>query len=105
MAFHVVFTRRANADLSATEAWLIQMGLPTVSRWRVRLLRIIRNLEADPHRYPQAIEAGDVGIDLREALLGRRPHVQRILFSIHEETVTIHRIRHAAQDQLSQDDI
>jgi len=105
MAFQAVFTRRANTDLAAMEMWLTQCGLPAVRRWRVRLLRIIENLEADPHRYPQAAEAADVGIDLREALFGRRPHVHRILFSMDEQTVTIQRIRHAAQDQISQDDV
>ena len=105
MAFQVDFTRRANSDLTPKPKWLAQLGSHAVRRWRVRLLRIVENLETDPHRYPQAAEAPIVGIDLREALFGRRPHVHRVLFSIDAQTVTIQRIRHAAQDLLTQDDV
>jgi plasmid stabilization system protein ParE len=105
VAFQVVFTRRANADIATTEQWLTQFGSASVKRWRVRLLRIIEKLEADPHRYPQASEAETIGIDLREALIGRRPPLHRVLFSIDGQIVTIQRLRYAAQDQLNLDDI
>ena len=62
-------------------------------------------LEQSPDRCPLADEAGDFGLDLRELLYGRRRGVYRILFTIDGQTVTIHRIRHAAQDRLSPDDV
>jgi hypothetical protein len=105
VAFQVNFTRRAYTDIAVTEGWLTQFGSSSVKRWRTRLLRIIENLELDPHRYPQAMEAAEIGFDLREALMGRRPHIHRILFTIDVRTVTVQRIRHTSQDRLSQDDI
>ena len=38
-------------------------------------------------------------------LVGRRPHVYRILFQYDDATVEIVKIRHAAQDYLTEDDL
>jgi hypothetical protein len=38
-------------------------------------------------------------------LSGRHRHVYRILFTIEDDVVYVHRIRHAAQDRLSPDDV
>jgi hypothetical protein len=54
---------------------------------------------------PAAGEATELGIDLRALMSGRRPHVFRILFTFDAATVTVHRVRHAAQDRLTDDDI
>jgi hypothetical protein len=54
---------------------------------------------------PLADEAADLGLELRQLLFGRRRGVYRILFTIDGQTVTIHRVRHAAQDRLSPDDV
>lgn len=106
MPFRVVFTRRANQDVGEKEAWLARLRGPAVARWRTRLLRAVESLEADPNTYPQAEEAAELGIDLRQLLFGRRRHVYRVLFTVepHVQTVTIHHIRHSAQDRLSAQD-
>ncbi len=41
------------------------------------------------------------GVELRQLLFGRRRGVYRILFTIDDQTVTSHRVHHAAQDRLS----
>ena len=107
MAFTVVLRRRAQADIIRHREWLeATHGLRRADRWRVGLLtKIIPALETDPHRYPQAHEAADLGVDLREMLHGRRPHVYRVLFTIDEQTVNIQYIRHASQDLLATGDI
>jgi plasmid stabilization system protein ParE len=107
MAFTVILRRKAQADIAGRVAWLEAAGRPSVaSRWRVGLLAsVVANLEADPRRYPQADEATDLGLDLRVLLHGRRPIVHRVLFTIDGQTVNVHRIRHAAQDQLEPGDV
>ena len=55
--------------------------------------------------WPLADEAADLGIELRQTLFGKRRHVYRILYTFDGDTVHIHRVRHAAQDRLSADDL
>ena len=107
MAFTVVFRRKAQADIAGHVAWLeATFGLRTADRWRVGLLTsVIPALETDPHHYPEADEAADLGIDLRVLLHGRRRHVYRVLFTIDGQTVNVHRVRHAAQDRLQPGDV
>jgi plasmid stabilization system protein ParE len=107
MAFTVVFLRPAQRDIADNAAWLeATLGLRAADRWRGGLLTgVVSALEADPHRYPQADEAADLGVDLRELLHGRRRQVYRVLFTIDRETVYVHRVRHAAQDRLQPGDV
>lgn len=105
MAFQVRLTRRAEADILAAEVWLSDVGPSAVARWRSRLFRAIEALEEDPHRYPAAEEAADLGVDLRETLFGRRRQSYRLLFTVEGEDVTILRVRHAARDRLEPDDL
>jgi plasmid stabilization system protein ParE len=105
MAFEVIFRPRADADITAAVTWLARHNAAAAARWRTGLFRIVENLETNPNRYPIADEAVDLGLELRELLYGRRRSVYRILFTIEGETVNVLRIRHAAQDRLSADDI
>jgi len=65
----------------------------------------IRSLEWNPDRCALADEAGDLGLDLRELLIGRRRGIYRVLFTVASGIVTIHRVRHAAQDRLALGDV
>jgi plasmid stabilization system protein ParE len=105
MSFQVVFRPRARADIDATVAWLARTNAAAAARWRSGLLRIVENLETDPHRYAAADEAADLGVDLRQLLYGRRRNVYRILFTIEGQTVNVLRVRHAAQDRLRPGDV
>lgn len=107
MAFTVVFRRRAQADVANNTTWLeATQGLLAADRWRVGLLTaVVGALETDPHRYPQADDAADVGVDLRELLHGSGRRVYRVLFTIDGNTVNILRVRHATQDRLTPGDI
>ena len=103
----VVFRRRAQADVANNTTWLeATQGLLAADRWRVGLLTaVVGALETDPHRYPQADDAADVGVDLRELLHGSGRRVYRVLFTIDGNTVNILRVRHATQDRLTPGDI
>lgn len=66
---------------------------------------MIAALEADPHRYPQAEDAGEVSVDLREMLCGPGRQIHRVIFTVDGDTVNVHRVRHAAQDRLQPGDV
>ena len=102
MAFEVVFLRRAQRDIEAGVVYRARYSAAVASRWRTALVTNATGaLEDDPYRYPVADEATDLGMDLRELSFGRGRNVYRVLFTIDGETVNVHRVRHAAQDRLT----
>ena len=105
MPFQVIFRPRARSDIATTAAWLARTSPTTAARWRTGLLRIVENLETDPNRYPAADEAADLGVDLRELMYRQRRNVYRVLFTIDGQMVNVLRIRHAAQDRLTPEDV
>jgi len=98
-------TPRTDADIDAAVQWRSQRSPQAAARWHAGILARIRSLATNPDRCPLADEAADLGVDLRELPYGRRRDVYRILFTIDGQTVTIHRIRHAAQDRLRPRDV
>lgn len=103
---HVIrITPKANADIDAAVAWRSRRSIPAAVRWHGGLLTTVRTLRTNPERCPAADEAADVGIDLRMLRYGRRRDIYRILFVIEGQTVQVLRIRHAAQDRLTADDL
>ena len=106
MAFRVEFTRKAHRDVEEQLAWWSRRGRAAADRWHTQfLVRVIAALEANPHCYPQADEAADLGIDLRVMPYGRRRQVYRVLFTVEGERVVVHRVRHAAQDRIAGEDV
>src|SRR6476620_3612344 len=105
--FTVHFQPAARADISRVVAWLERNGQRAfAARWRSGLLTdVVGKLETDPKRYPAADEAPDLGFDLRCLAYGRKRHIYRVLFTIDGNEVNILRIRHAAQDTLTGDDL
>jgi len=93
------------ADIEAKVAWQSRQSVSSSARLHAGLLAAIRSLANNPERWPLADEATDLGLDLRELLYGRRRKMYRILFTIEDQTVNVLRVRHAAQDRLSPDEI
>lgn len=98
--------RRANGDMTH----FLRSIAHTVSRaaalrWQKQIEAMIRTLELDAEQWPLADEAIELQKDLRFRIFGRRRHVYRILFTIHRDTVIVHRVRHAVQDALTADDL
>lgn len=100
MAFHVILRRNPQRDLDEQTEWLKRTrSVAAADRWRASLIATpLPNLESDPCRYPQAYEAQELGVDLRVLLHRKRPHVYRVLFTTHGQTVNVLGIQHAAQD-------
>ncbi len=96
---------RAMADIGGTVAWRSPRSLSGGARLYAGILTAIRSLTASPDRCPLAYEAADLGLELRELLYGLRRNVYRILFTIVGQRVNVLRVRHAAQDRLTIDDV
>ena len=62
-------------------------------------------MENNPEGYALADEADRLGFDMRVLLYGRGRQVYRILYTIDGNTVNVLRVRHAAQDWLTSDDV
>jgi plasmid stabilization system protein ParE len=105
VAYTLRTTPRAEADIDAAVLWLNERSPAAAVRWHAEVLSAVRSLETNPERCPLADEAADLGLELRQLLCGRRSRVYRILFTVDGQAVTIHRVRHAAQDRLSSEDV
>ncbi len=106
MNYRVLLSARAEQDVDETLAWISHKGsVSGAGRWLDRLLAAIDTLERDPMRFGLASEAADVGIELRQLPLGRRPNIYRVFFVLDQRTVTILHIRHAARDTLRPEDL
>jgi toxin ParE1/3/4 len=106
MARAVVIRSIARANLREHAEYIAQrVSQASADRWLAAIQATIARLATDADRYPQADEAADLNIDLREMLHGKRPHVYRISFTIDGDNVNVLRVRHAAQDYLTEDDV
>ncbi len=98
MSYRVVITARARADAVEAFRWIAERSPDAAARWYDDFQKAIAKLATMPERCPVAEdESEQLGITLRQLLYGRRRGVYRILFSIEEETVTLHYVRHSAR--------
>lgn len=96
MTYRVVVTARARADAIQTFAHLAERSPDVAERWYLALQGAIADLATMPTRHPVAEEESELlGLTLREALVGKRRAAHRLLFSIQDDVVTLHYVRHA----------
>ncbi len=107
MNFEIVIKPKAKWDIRKEESYLTRdRNTRAVPKWQARVIHFRTQLAADLHRYPQAEEADDLGLDLRELSIGKkRGTTHRVLFTIRGNLVVVHRVRQAAQDRLTEDDL
>jgi plasmid stabilization system protein ParE len=104
MAYQVLITNRALADIDAVLEWFnTQSASSAGQRWVDRVLNAIDSLEKFPERGGPCAEAEELNRDIREILVGRRGNVHRIIYTIERQTVYILRVWHAAREQLTRD--
>jgi len=104
--YHVLLTDKAEADVAAVLAWFRnQSAVAAGAKWFAQLMAAIDKLEVLPERCAKATEGTDLGLDLREILVGKRRGVYRVIFQIEGRTVHILRVWHGARDALSRDDL
>ena len=107
MSFSVALETKARRDIEKEARYQRREGGARAEhRWRGAVDRFLIQLEDDPHRYAQAEEADDLQRDLRELIIGKkRGTAHRVVFTIRGDLVVVHRIRQAAQDRLTEDDL
>lgn len=97
---------KAEWDIRRNAIWLRKaFSARTADRWNDDIITAISKLTRRADQHPEADEAAHLGVALRCKLQGRRPHVFRVLFTLTDDAVVVHRVRHAAQDQLTEDDL
>lgn len=106
MARVVHVQRRAAADIAGAVVSLTdRVSIASADRWRRRVEAAVLALADDADQWPEADEAADLGINLRCRLVGRRPHMYRVLFTLDDAAVFVVRVYHAARDRLTADDL
>jgi plasmid stabilization system protein ParE len=104
--YHVRITEKAEQDVASVLAWFRNQATETAGgKWFAQLMAAIDTLERMPERCGMAAEATDIGLDIREILVGKRRGTYRVLYQIEGRTVHILRVWHAARDQASREDL
>jgi plasmid stabilization system protein ParE len=83
----------------------VRVSVSSSKKWRGLIQAAINALADSAEAYPETYEAKLTGRDIRMKLTGKRPHVYRILFTYTDVEVIVHRIRHAAQDYVDEDEL
>lgn len=105
MPFTVVLSRKAMRDLDNAIDWVARLGAKALQKWEQRYLKAYAALESNPLQYPSADDIAAPDLELRLMTFGQKKHKYRVYFTTAGDTVTIHAIRHAARDSLSEDDL
>jgi plasmid stabilization system protein ParE len=106
MARRVGLDPAAQGDILRIADFISRRVSPSsAAKWLNQIETTIERLSHDASIWPEANESAEMNRLLRCKLHGRRPHVYRILFTIDGDLVRVHRVRHAAQDRLTADDL
>lgn len=99
MIYRVIVTAKANADTIAAFRFKTEQSAQSARRWLAGLEKAIAKLSKFPERHPLAEEESErLGITLRQMVYGKKPGTYRILFSIEDDAVVLHYIRHSARN-------
>ncbi|MBY0527282.1 MAG: type II toxin-antitoxin system RelE/ParE family toxin [Gemmataceae bacterium] len=105
MPYDVRISARALRDVDEILAWLDRHSPQAAARWHASLLAKVETLESQPEQWPMSKEVAQLGIELRQALFGKRQAVYRLLFTIDGNLVTVHAVRRGARDWLKPRDL
>jgi plasmid stabilization system protein ParE len=97
MAFKVHLSAAADEEAEKHYRWYAKRAPLAAARWYNGLLDAIETLADNPERCGLAPESEHFDEEIRQLLYGKRPHVYRVLFTIHGETVHVLHIRHGAR--------
>ncbi len=107
MAFRVVVSPRARIKLLEIATWWGEhRSGEQAALWLDGWRQVWQKLSESPDGFPLIPEHEHLGIDARHFLywLGRKK-THRAVFTVFENTVIVHTIRHLAQDDLKSSDI
>ena len=103
----IVVTDAAKADIHAAYLWWREhRSLEQAERWYRGIYRSVQALRTSATRCPKAPESDLLQTGLRQLAfgLGRR-QTHRIVFTVVKSDLIVLRVRHAAQDALTDDDV
>jgi plasmid stabilization system protein ParE len=104
--YQVRLTAKAELDAARVLEWYRDQAAPAAgAKWFSQLMAALDKLETLPERCGKAIEAEEVGLEIRELRFGKRRNSYRIVFEIRGRTVFILRLWHSARDALTFDDL
>lgn len=103
----IVVTDSAKADIhSAYLWWREHRSFEQAKRWYRGIHRSIQALRTSAARCPKAPESDLLPTGLRQLAFGLGRHqTHRIVFTIVKSDLIVLRVRHAAQDALTDDDV
>lgn len=98
MKYQVRLTEKAEGDIDSVLQWFRDQSAEGAgAKWVARLLAAMDTLESSPERCGLAAESADIGVEVRELLVGKHRTKYRVLFQIRERTVHVLRVRHGAR--------
>jgi plasmid stabilization system protein ParE len=101
MTYRIIIEPTAAAGIREAYRYRFEKSPAAAEKWRLGLLKAIATLQTHPHRCPVADESDDFEDDFRVLLYGKRRGVYRVLFTIHEDVVSVLYVRHGAQGPLT----
>lgn len=104
MTYQVLLLARAERDLDEVTDWIARNAPQTAGRWFDGFVAALASLRENPRRCGLARENDAFPFELRRLLYGRHRNY-RALFTIRGDQVLVLAIRHAAQDDISPDDL
>lgn len=107
MSRPVLLAEPAFEDLRRNARWWAEHRSPEQAlRWYEGFLAELESLAGHPEHYPLARENVKLPYELRELHYGLGPHpTHRAVFTVRPDAVLVLRIRHAAQADLTPDDL
>jgi plasmid stabilization system protein ParE len=97
MAFRVIIQPPALTDIEVAYLYVHERAPRAAGRWLDGILAAIDTLAEFPHRCGEARESDEFEEPVRQLLVGRRPHVYRVLFVIRGKVVRVLHVRHGAR--------
>ena len=107
MSLPVILQREAEEQIVTSARWWAKhRSVEQAERWYAGILAAIDSLDTKAARYPLARENESFPYDLRTMNfgIGNRP-THRVLFTIRPDAVVVLSVRHAAQDDVTPEDM
>ena len=106
MKHRVRLTDKAEHDIDSVLLWFHdQSAAAAGTAWFAQLMAAIDTLESHPERCGLAAESVDLGLEIRELLVGKHRGKHRVLFQVVGSTVYILRVRHSSRDAIARFDL
>jgi plasmid stabilization system protein ParE len=101
MALSIRITRRAYDDIDGIVGYIAQDAPEAAKRWQTSVLKRVGLLNVFPLKHGLAPEAYALNVAIRQTIHG----AYRILYTVEEDAIIVHGVRHAARRPLGPGDL